>query len=67
MGHTDNLNTVTVTASRPLIRPDGRYAIELTTREVGTIAFEVNAQALSALRQAISDIETAMKQGIGRA
>ncbi|WP_347264288.1 hypothetical protein [Nitrobacter sp.] len=63
----DQLSIVTVNASRPLIRPDGRYAIELATTELGSIAFEVDEHALYALRQAIGEIETEMKRRPGRA
>lgn len=67
MNNPDKLSVVTVTASRPLIRPDGRYAIELATAELGAIAFEVDEVALFALRQAIGEIETEMKRRPGRA
>ena len=67
MNNPDKLSVVTVTASRPLIRPDGRYAIELATAELGSIAFEVDELALFALRQAIGEIETEMNRRPGRA
>jgi hypothetical protein len=67
MNRPDKLSVVTVTASRPLIRPDGRYAIELATTELGAVAFEVDELALFALRQAIGEIETEMKRRPGRA
>jgi hypothetical protein len=67
LNYPDQLSIVTVKASRPLIRPDGRYAIELATTELGSIAFEVDEQALFALRQAIGEIETEMKRRPGRA
>jgi hypothetical protein len=63
----DDLSTVTVLSSRALIRPDGRYAIELTTREVGPIAFEVDRRAIAALRRDLSAIEVAMKRKPGQA
>jgi hypothetical protein len=58
--HTGNLNTVTVISSRPLIHPEGRYAIELTTREVGPIAFEVDLRAIQILRKDLASIEASM-------
>jgi hypothetical protein len=67
MNQPNQLSVVVVTASRPLIRPDGRYAIELATTELGAIAFEVDERALFALRQAIGEIETEMKRRPGRA
>lgn len=39
-----------VTRSETMLHPDGRAAILLETKEMGVIAFEVNTQAIAALR-----------------
>jgi hypothetical protein len=45
---------LTVTRSETLLRLDGRAAIELSTIELGHIPFEVNLQAIAALRRHLS-------------
>jgi hypothetical protein len=61
------VTTITVLRSWPSIRPDGRQAIVLETRESGPIAFEVTPEALAALRRAIAMLEAARHQGGGTA
>jgi hypothetical protein len=48
---------LTVLASSTLFRPDGRAAIQLETRQAGTIAFEVNQGAIDALRRHLARAE----------
>ncbi len=56
-GHKTIQTTVTVTGSQALGRPDGRIAIRLETRELGSIAFEVNAHAIAMLRRELAVAE----------
>jgi hypothetical protein len=51
------VQTVTVLGSQALAQPDGRCGILLETRELGLIAFEVNQQAIDALRQNLAEAE----------
>jgi hypothetical protein len=44
--HTSNEKMVTVLGSQCLGRPDGRVAICLITRELGSIAFEVTKRSI---------------------
>jgi predicted amidohydrolase len=60
-GETNDLTTLNVIGSSALVRPDGRVAILLDTRERGPIAFEVNQQAIDALRLAIGAAETHLR------
>ncbi len=60
-------NSLTITGSQALARPDGRYAILLKTLEQGAIAFEVNATAIHFLRRELDAIETMMKSPVGSA
>lgn len=48
---------VTVPGSQPMVRPDGRAAVRLETRQLGSIAFEVDQLAIDALRQALAAVE----------
>jgi hypothetical protein len=59
---TRDVKTVTVIGSQPMVRPDGRAAIRLETRELGPIAFEVDERAIEALRQAIASAETHLQR-----
>ncbi|MCP2218508.1 MULTISPECIES: hypothetical protein [Bradyrhizobium] len=54
--------TLTVTYSETLIRPDGRAAIMLETRERGPIAFEVDLEAIAALRRHLTVAEQHIRQ-----
>jgi hypothetical protein len=63
---TTHLTTVTVTGSETLLRADGRAAIQLDTRELGTIAFEVDQLAIDALRRSIAAAETHLRQSKDR-
>jgi hypothetical protein len=53
--------TLTVTASETVLRPDGRAAIRLDTREAGPIAFEVDQRAIDALRKHLAAAETHLR------
>jgi hypothetical protein len=53
---------LTVIASTTLFRPDGRAAIQLETRQAGTIAFEVNQGAIDALRRHLARAEQFLGQ-----
>jgi hypothetical protein len=59
---TRDVTTVTVIGSQPMLRPDGRAAIRLDTREIGAIAFEVDQRAIEGSRQAIAVAETHLRQ-----
>jgi hypothetical protein len=58
---------LTVIRSESLLHPDKRAAIQLVTRELGPIAFEVDQRVINALRQHISTIESFLKQKSGNA
>jgi hypothetical protein len=58
---------LTVLRSESLLHPDKRAAIQLITRELGAIAFEVDQRVINALRQHISTIENFLKQKGGNA
>jgi hypothetical protein len=61
-----HLTTVTVTSSETLLRPDGRAAIQIDTRDLGTIAFEVDQLAIDALRRSIAAAEAHLRQSKDR-
>ena len=63
----ENLNTVTVLGSRAAETPDKRVALILDTREVGPLAFEVNQQAVAAIRESLAAIEQLLLAQTGRA
>jgi hypothetical protein len=54
--------TVTVVGSQALGRPDGRAAIRLITKELGSIAFEVDQHAIDALRKEITAAEQMLRK-----
>lgn len=58
---------VTVVRSESLLRPDRRAAIQLVTRELGPIAFEVDRRAIDALRRHLSTVEAFLRQEPGNA
>ena len=64
---TKGLITVTVLGSESLVRADGRIAIRLDTRELGPIAFEVDQQAIDALRRQVGNAETFLRRSPGTA
>jgi hypothetical protein len=64
---TQDYNSVTVTNSFAVARPDGRYAMVLVTLEQGAIAFEMNATAIRFLRRELDAVEAMMKQPRGNA
>jgi hypothetical protein len=59
--------SLTIQGSETLLRADNRAAIMLLTKEVGPIAFEVNQQAIDALRLQLSRAETHIRQEAGKA
>lgn len=67
----NDYDTVTVTASKVLLRPDGRAAILLTGHrrptEPYSVAFEVNLQNLAVLRAEIAKAEQFLLALPGRA
>jgi hypothetical protein len=63
---TSDWTIVTVRQSQAL-RPDGRVSIRLWTKEVGAIAFEVNQQAIDALRNNLKDAERLLHRQVGHA
>jgi hypothetical protein len=54
--------TVTVIQSQSLARPDGRVAIRLQTKELGSIAFEVDQHAIDTLRRELATAETYLQR-----
>ena len=63
---TSDYQTVTVLASQAMGRADGRVSIRLETKELGSIAFEVDQQAIDALRRDLSAAEQLLRQTTGR-
>ena len=61
-GKTNDHPTVTVLRSQTLGRPDGRVAIRLETKELGSIAFEVDQRAIDALRRQLRIAEQFLLQ-----
>ena len=59
---TNDYTTLTVLGSQALGRPDGRVAIRLETKELGSIAFEVDQRAIDALRRNLAAAETLLRQ-----
>ena len=59
---TKDHTTVTVLGSQALGRPDGRAAIRLQTKELGSIAFEVDQRAIDALRRDLVAAEQLLRQ-----
>jgi hypothetical protein len=54
--------TVTVLGSQTLGHPDGRVAIRLVTKELGSIAFEVNHDAIDTLRRELATAELFLRK-----
>jgi hypothetical protein len=46
---------------------DGRVSLGLWTKEIGPIAFEVNQQAIDALRNNLKDAERLLHRQVGHA
>jgi hypothetical protein len=65
-GKTTDWTTVTVLGSLPLGRADGRVSIGLETKELGPIAFEVDARAIAALRKNLNAAERLLRQTAGK-
>jgi hypothetical protein len=61
-GKTKDHSTVMVLGSQTLGRPDGRVAIRLETKELGSIAFEVDQRAIDALRRQLVVAEQFLHQ-----
>jgi hypothetical protein len=59
---TRDLITLTVVGSETLLRPDGRAAIRLDTRELGPIALEVDQRAIDTLRRQLANAETHLRR-----
>jgi hypothetical protein len=66
-GETKEHRTVTVLGSVAAGRPDGRVAIRLQTKELGSIAFEVDQRAIDALRRDLMIAERFLRQKAGKA
>lgn len=64
---TSEQTTVTVLGSQALGRPDGRVSIRLLTKELGSIAFEVDQRAIDALRGDLLKAEQFLRQPTGKA
>jgi hypothetical protein len=64
---TSDWTTVTVRQSQAFRRPDGGVSIGLWTKEIGAIAFEVNQQAIDALRNNLKDAERLLHRQVGHA
>ena len=57
-----NEKMVTVLGSKCLGHPDGRVAIRLITKELGSVAFEVNKRAIDALRIELATAEMFLRK-----
>lgn len=64
---TSDWTIVTVRQSQAFRRPDGRVSIGFWTKEIGPIAFEVNQQAIDALRNNLKDAEPLPHRQVGYA
>jgi hypothetical protein len=64
---TSDWTIVTVRQSQAFRRPNGRVSIGLWTKEIGAIAFEVNQQAIDALRNNLKDAERLLHRQVGYA
>ena len=64
---TSDWTIVTVRQSQAFRRPDGRVSVGLWTKEIGSIAFEVNQQAIDALRNNLKDAERLLHRKVGHA
>jgi hypothetical protein len=64
---TSDWTIVTVRQSQAFRRPNGRVSIGLWTKEIGAIAFEVNQQAIDALRNNLMDAERLLHRQVGYA
>jgi hypothetical protein len=64
---TGEFRTVTVIKSGASATADGRVALVLHTREVGTIAFEVDQQAIDVIRRDLLACENVLKSPKGKA
>jgi hypothetical protein len=61
IGKTDDYETLTVTGSVSVARPDGG-AILLKTLERGSIVFAITLQGIAGLRQSLSEVEQHIRQ-----
>ncbi len=59
--------TVTVKKSFAAAEPSGKVALCFETREVGTIAFEVDMKAISSIRKNLVECEKILSQKSGNA
>lgn len=64
---TSDYQTVTVLESQAMGRADGRVSIRLKTKELGSIAFEVDQRAIDALRRDLLAAEQLLRQTAGKA
>jgi hypothetical protein len=64
---TSDWTIVTVRQSQAFRRPDGRVSVGLWTKEIGPIAFEVDQQAIDALRNNLKDAERLIHRQVGHA
>jgi hypothetical protein len=64
---TSDWTIVTIRQSQAFRRPNGRVSIGLWTKEIGAIAFEVNQQAIDALRNNLKDAERFLQRQVGHA
>jgi hypothetical protein len=64
---TENWTIVTVRQSQAFKRPNGRVSIGFWTNEMGSIAFEVNQQAIESLRNNLKDAERLLHRQVGHA
>ena len=60
--HPINQKMVTVLGSQCLGRPDGRVAICLITKELGSITFEVTKRSIDALRVELATAEMFLRE-----
>jgi len=61
IGKTENYETLTVTGSIAVAKPDGG-AILLNTVERGSIVFAITLQGIEGLRQSLTEVEQHIRQ-----
>ena len=59
--------TVTVIAAQAVATADGRVALALTTKEQGTIAFEVTLEIIAGIRAKLTEAEAVLRHDVGHA
>jgi hypothetical protein len=58
-----DLMPVTILDANAFVRPDGRAAIRIQTKEFGPLAFEADDKTINRLRQTLQNAEILLKKG----